>query len=77
MTASKQKHDAIQADIAAFRNTGGTMLDFFVQKSVSTGVSNLDELAIKLKLSKESIIRNISNRLFKVEGDTISLAISQ
>lgn len=73
MNSSKARHDKIQQEIAQFPDKSSSMIDFFVHKSVSTGVTSIDELAKKLRLSKDAIISNVSSRLFKVTGDSIQL----
>lgn len=75
---SKAHHAAIQSEITSFNeqlkefnDSKPTMIDFLVNREYQKGITSLDRISNILKIPKNSIISNLSSRMFSLFGDII------
>lgn len=77
-TSTKAYHDAIQSEISTFsaqlkdfNDSKPTMIDFLVNKEICKGIHSLERISKNLRIPKQSLISNLSARMFSIFGDTI------
>ncbi|QFT40035.1 MULTISPECIES: hypothetical protein [unclassified Vibrio] len=72
---TKTVHDKFQNDVKAFQETQtNSVVDVMVYRYVQSGNTSLESISKRFKMTSSRLLAAISDKLFKVDGDNISLS---